>query len=849
MSRYGTPSAVRAAVTRAALLLVLVASSLLLAACRIVDDPIDPGQENFAVRADKTKILDDDGLAALVEVSEDGDYRFVGTSPILSEVRPGDVVLIGPSGLTPYGALVKVENVTQGADGPTLTTSEAGLNDAFSSYHIAFDATVMPEDDEFSLQQVGLTFPLGFNAGSGANSITMTGSLSVEPAVRITFLASRNGLGIEELSLSMRGSEALHANIYGQGTLEFDQSVDLANIPFAPITIPLPGVPFPLSFTPRVLVTAGFEGGITGVIEASVLQEAQFTAGIGYKDGEFGPVWQQSFNFEFDNPFFGATAGVKAKAGIRLVLGLYGTSSGPHVGVDAYVQLSGSVDQVSEELTCLTGVLNAGVSANVGFSLPGLPSYSGDLRDWNYRLADYDSCGGSATPAITWARLTKRTGSYGDRARAVVEASDGTYLVAGSSGLFNGISAPNQSVYAMRLDSIGNVIWHRAYSLGSAGGGNGPNDVRAIVEVDDGFIIVTSIQVLKIDWGGNFRWANRFSADHAFVMKSAVGAHDGGVIIAGNFDGVGTQNAWIMKLSASGAVQWSNNYSIGGFNRIRTTPDGGYVAIGHNGATLRDVLLTKIGASGGVLWQRTYDNFHDRRGGQGTPAMFSATDEGVDVFVYPNGYMTFVAASSGAFPIPRPENPNLTNPGHSAVWMVDLTPNGQMYKVETFVARVPSNGSYVLPAALAIIGGQPVAVGRSAESAADLGKNEQVMLINTSGTVTLVGNASTRTSVLGGYLGSNIGSAPVFQTADGGFVMAASTNVASETDQFLLIKFGRNGNVNMGFIGGGSSQHFKNEEMTESSSAAQAFAAPITASRNPNVRVESTVAESFWVKR
>ncbi|MBX3144701.1 MAG: hypothetical protein KF813_13150 [Trueperaceae bacterium] len=848
MSRYGTSSAVRATFSRVALVLVLAASSLLLGACRIVDDPDDPRRENFVVLADRTKVLDDAGLAALLEVSEDGEYRFDGTSPILSEVRPGDVLIVGPSALTGYGALLKVESVTQGADGPTLTTSEAGLNDAFSSYHIAFDTTVTPEGDEFSLQQFGMTFPLRFDAGSGANAITMTGSLSVKPEVRITFLAMNDGFGLEELSLALHASEALNANIYGQGTVEFEQSVNLANIPYAPITITVPAVPFPLSFTPRVLIAAGLEGGITGAVEASALQEASFEAGIGFKDGEFGPFARHRNHFEFDNPYFGATAGVKAKAGIRLVLGLYGTMSGPHVGVDAYVQLSGSVDQVSEDLTCVTGVVNGGVSANVGFSLPGLPSYSGDLLDHSYRITGYDSCGGSASPAITWAKSIGRVGSYGDRARSVIEASDGTYVIAGPSGLFSGISAPNQSVWIERLDAIGNPIWHSVYSLGSAGGGNGPNDVRAIVEVEDGFIIVTSIQVLKIDWGGRFKWANRFSADHAFVMKSAVAAHDGGVIIAGNFDGVGKQYAWIMKLNANGAVQWSNNYSLGGFNRIRATPDGGYVAIGHDGAPVRDVLLTKINASGGVLWQRTYDNFHDRRGGQGIPAMYSATDEGVDVYVYPNGYMTFVASSSGAFPIPRPENPNTTNPGHSTVWMVDVTPNGQMYSGQTFVARVPEDGSYVLPAAIAIVGGQPVAVGRSAQSAADLGKSEQVMLINGSGSVSLLGPTGSRTTVLGGYLGSHIGSSPVFQTADGGFVMVGTTDMSGR-DEMFVVKFGLNGNINLAWFGGGSSQHFINEDMKESDAMAQPFTAPITASRNQNVRAEAGPYYARWWKR
>jgi hypothetical protein len=97
--------------------------------------------------------------------------------------------------------------------------------------------------------------------------------------------------------------------------------------------------------------------------------------------------------------------------------------------------------------------------------------------------------------------------------------------------------------------------------------------------------------------------------DAAYAVRQT---SDGGVIVAGTEEGgAGTGLAWLMKLSSSGSVEWSNAYG-GRFddtaNAVMQTGDGGYVVAGGTssyGVANGDLWVFKVDQSGSMQWQET----------------------------------------------------------------------------------------------------------------------------------------------------------------------------------------------------------------------------------------------------
>lgn len=110
---------------------------------------------------------------------------------------------------------------------------------------------------------------------------------------------------------------------------------------------------------------------------------------------------------------------------------------------------------------------------------------------------------------------------------------------------------------------------------------------------------------------------------------------DGGSIIAGmsfsnisgdkTEDSNGAQDIWVVKLDASGAIQWQN--TIGGSGSddatsIKQTTDGGYIVGGSSDSNISgdktensrggpDFWILKLDTVGNILWQKTYGGAQD----------------------------------------------------------------------------------------------------------------------------------------------------------------------------------------------------------------------------------------------
>ncbi|MCW3999956.1 MAG: hypothetical protein NWE93_06935 [Candidatus Bathyarchaeota archaeon] len=228
-------------------------------------------------------------------------------------------------------------------------------------------------------------------------------------------------------------------------------------------------------------------------------------------------------------------------------------------------------------------------------------------------------------------------GGAGDEwAFSVIETSDGGYALAGYT---NSSGEGNADAWLIKTDESGNRLWAKTY------GGAGDDWASCIVEASDGGYVMAGstnasgnkgydFWLIKTDSDGKQLWSRTFGGTHNDYASCVVLTLDGGYAIAGitnSFgDGgyslagfrdvfiVGNADVWLVKTDASGKQQWNRTY--GGANddgafSLAAADDGGYVLAGNtysfSGGNNTDFWLLKTDALGNMLWNRTFGGAKD----------------------------------------------------------------------------------------------------------------------------------------------------------------------------------------------------------------------------------------------
>lgn len=91
-----------------------------------------------------------------------------------------------------------------------------------------------------------------------------------------------------------------------------------------------------------------------------------------------------------------------------------------------------------------------------------------------------------------------------DNGKAITSTHDGGYVLVGTTQ--SGTSA--RDIYVSKIDAVGNIVWSKVY------GGDGDEDVAAVIEEDDGGIVIcgtntlsglSALMLLKIDINGELK--------------------------------------------------------------------------------------------------------------------------------------------------------------------------------------------------------------------------------------------------------------------------------------------------------------------------------------------------------
>ncbi len=322
-----------------------------------------------------------------------------------------------------------------------------------------------------------------------------------------------------------------------------------------------------------------------------------------------------------------------------------------------------------------------------------------------------------ASGVVAWQRLLG--GTADDYAYSVRQTNDGGFVVAGATRSIDGDVVGGHGDFDFRvvkLSGSGSISWQVV--LGGSGADNA-YDVQQTT--DTGYIVVGrsastdgdvtvnhggyDYWVVKLSSSGTMQWQRSFGGSNDDNAASVQQAADGGYIVAGDSysaDGditasKGGEDYWIVKLNASGSMEWQR--SLGGSGSeyaqsVRQTGDNGYIVAGGSNSTNGEVTgnigggdfwIVKLSPTGSIVWQKSVGSMMDDAANS-----VEVTADG--------GYIVAGWATAN--------NGNVTGfHGSADYWLVKLSPAGSLEwqkclgslgNENGWCAQPTSDGSYIM---------------------------------------------------------------------------------------------------------------------------------------------------------
>jgi hypothetical protein len=310
--------------------------------------------------------------------------------------------------------------------------------------------------------------------------------------------------------------------------------------------------------------------------------------------------------------------------------------------------------------------------AGFGGTRPDLLTSFLQTRDGGYMLAGYSKslAGGDKTQTLWggtgdddyWIVKIDAVGNkewdkdfggvFADKLYAVIQTSDGGFLLAGesSSGVSGDKTQPligNTDFWILKTDSLGTKLWDKDF------GGTDYDYLSCMIATNDGGFILGGISespaggdksqpswgwdfwIIKIDAQGNKIWDKDYGGTDHDYLNGIEQTSDGGYILGGySLSDIGGDKSqvnkglydyWIVKIDSIGTKEWDKDF--GGIlseyiNSVHQTNDHGYILAGisENGISGDktqpswgglDFWIIKTDSSGTFLWDRDYGGNDD----------------------------------------------------------------------------------------------------------------------------------------------------------------------------------------------------------------------------------------------
>lgn len=238
-------------------------------------------------------------------------------------------------------------------------------------------------------------------------------------------------------------------------------------------------------------------------------------------------------------------------------------------------------------------------ASDSGYALTG-GSYRGP-EGWDLLILKLSRAGD-----LEWARAMDGGGlDYGE---SVIQTSDGGFMVAGWTLSWG---AGYSDFLVAKFSPVGTPEWARAY------GGPEHDAAKAIIQAADGGFLVagetwgfgartSDILLVKIGADGSLEWGKTYGGPGIDRAVSLVGTTDGGCVVSGQTSsfGAGQDDLLVIKLGSGGDLEWAETFG-GAYSdstgRVILSVDSGLAVVGSTDSWesgLSDIFVLRLPADG-----------------------------------------------------------------------------------------------------------------------------------------------------------------------------------------------------------------------------------------------------------
>jgi len=259
---------------------------------------------------------------------------------------------------------------------------------------------------------------------------------------------------------------------------------------------------------------------------------------------------------------------------------------------------------------------------------------------------------------------------YDENAYKIIPSPDNNFIICGDTK-----NTPDRSSNAlvMKVNSNGDILWKKNYG---DSGGEIANDI--VLTPDKTSYVLTGVYsnpstgkmdvlLIKIDTSGNIIWNKKIGGPEDDLGSSIDATTDGGFIVSGYTAsyGNGGRDAMLIKLDASGNIQWLKTFGTShndSFSDVIRTSNDEFIATGYINEYFslqfiyNNIFILKTDQNGNLIWQTQFGGPTDDLGLKVIPTN-------------PNGYLILGVTSSFA---PR-----------SKIYLIKVNEEGKLTNVQT----------------------------------------------------------------------------------------------------------------------------------------------------------------------
>jgi len=240
-------------------------------------------------------------------------------------------------------------------------------------------------------------------------------------------------------------------------------------------------------------------------------------------------------------------------------------------------------------------------------------SYSYITQDFNILLVKFNKTG-----KYLWHKAYG--GERDDHARKIIKTDDNNYAIIGYSNSFT--ETYDYQVLFKKIDSDGESIWTKIY-----GGDGNDRGFDVIQTSNDDFVLTgdtnsfdansTDTWIVRIDSEGNVKWHRYYGGSRLDIGQKIIETNNGDLVITGYTDsyGAGSFDGFLLKTDQDGEKIWYRTYGEKDeeiLKQIIKCNDQGFILTGYKKNTLSyDFYLVKTNREGYVEWTDTHNSLYD----------------------------------------------------------------------------------------------------------------------------------------------------------------------------------------------------------------------------------------------